>query len=448
MKLKTFRGGIHPPEKKDLTNKIPVTPHQPTEEIIISLRQHIGTPCEPIVSVGDHVYMGQKIGDSTAFVSAPVHSSVSGEVVDIKNYPHPGGGEALSIFIKNDFKDELDPSITPWNVGYTPEEIKKFVNSLEPKEIVKRTREAGITGLGGASFPLHVKLSPPEGTKIDTVVINGAECEPYLTSDHRTMLERPKQILMGVLLMVKAVNADKAIIAIENNKPDAIAILKQLAYDYPPITIAELKTKYPQGSEKQLIQAITKKQVPSGALPSSVGLVVSNIDTCTAVAKAVVRNMPLIERNVTVSGDAVSKPANLLVRVGVKFSSLFESCDGFKVEPKKIVQGGPMMGISQSSLEVPVIKGTSGILAFAEPETYGKEESTCIRCSKCVDICPMRLMPNALSVLSVAGDTESISKYHIMDCMECGSCTYICPQRRFIIQHIKAGKALLRKERS
>ncbi len=444
MKLKTFKGGIHPPETKESTNKIPVTRHQPTEEIIIPLRQHIGAPCEPVVEVGDRVYMGQKIGDSEAFVSAPVHSSVSGEVTALKKYPHPGGGEALCVFIKNDFKDELDPSITPWNLDFNPKEVKKFVNSIEPKEIVRKAREAGITGMGGAAFPLHVKLSPPEGTKIDTVVINGAECEPYLTSDHRAMLERPQEILVGVLLMIRAVNAEKAIIAIESNKPDAIRLMRELAADYPLITVAELKTKYPQGSEKQLIQAITKKQVPSGGLPSSVGLVVSNIDTCSAVAKAVVRNMPLIERNVTVSGDAVKKPTNFSVRVGVKFRSLFEACDGFKVEPEKIVQGGPMMGISQCSMDVPVIKGTSGILAFAKPETYGKDESVCIRCSKCVDVCPMRLMPNALSVFSVAGDTEKLSEYHIMDCMECGSCTYICPQRRFIVQHIKAGKSLLK----
>ncbi len=446
MKLKTFKGGVHPPEKKETTNKIPVTKHHPTEEIIIPLRQHIGAPCEPIVAVGDHVFMGQKIGDSQAFVSAPVHSSVSGEVVDIKNHPHPGGGESLAIFIKNDFKDELDPSITPWNVEFNPREVKKYVEALEPGEIVKKAREAGITGMGGAAFPLHVKLSPPDGTKIDTVVINGAECEPYLTSDHRAMLERPQRILMGVLLMVKAVGAEKAIVAIESNKPDAIALLKVLAADYPEITIASLKTKYPQGSEKQLIQAITKRQVPSGGLPSSVGLIVSNIDTCSAIAYAVVCNRPLIERNVTISGDAVTKPTNFSVRVGVKFKSLFESCDGFKVEPKKIVQGGPMMGISQHTMDVPVIKSTSGILAFAEPETYGKEESFCIRCGKCVDVCPMRLMPNALSVFSVAGNTEKLAEYHIMDCMECGSCTYICPQRRFIVQHIKAGKSLLRKK--
>lgn len=444
MKLKTFKGGIHPDDSKSLTNSVPVVPHIPTETIIIPMRQHIGAPCEPIVQIGDEVLMGQKVGDSEAFVSAPVHSSVSGTVIDIKMYPHPGGGEAKCVVIQNDFKDNLHPSIKPWNIDVSPENIKGFVDSIDPKEIVDKVREAGIVGMGGAAFPLHVKLVPPKDNPIDTVILNGAECEPYLTSDHRAMLENPLQIVIGSLLIKKAVGAKRIVIAIENNKPDAIALLKKVASDFEEVQIGVLKTKYPQGSEKQIINAVAGRQVPSGGLPSTVGVLVSNVDTASSVAKAVVMNIPLIERNITVSGDAVARPSNFLVRMGVTFESLFEAAGGFKVEPKKIIMGGPMMGIPQDRLDVPVIKGVSGVLAFSEPETFGRAEGTCIKCAKCVDVCPMRLMPNALSMFSENENVEKLKEYHVMDCMECGSCSYICPQRRFMVQHIKKAKALVK----
>lgn len=445
MRLKSFRGGVHPPESKELTQNIPTEPFVAPKEVIIELRQHIGAPCEPLVKAGDYVYMGQKIGESTSFVSAPVHASVSGTVTAVKPYPHPGGGECMSIFIENDFKDALFEGIKPFNLEFNHKSIEECVNSLSPKHIIEKTKEAGITGMGGASFPLHVKLSPPDGVKIDTVIINGAECEPYLTSDHRTMLERPQLVLTGALMIARAVSAERIFIAIEHNKPDAINLMTSLSADFDKIKVVTLKTKYPQGSEKQLIQAVCNRQVPSGGLPSAIGVVVSNVDTCTAVARAVVMNMPLIERNVTVSGDAVKRPSNLRVRVGVKFSDLFEYCEGFKTEPDKIIMGGPMMGIAQSSTDVPVIKGTSGILALSKAKTFSDEEGDCIKCGRCVSVCPMRLMPNALTVFSVAEDKEKLMEYHINDCMECGSCTYICPQRRFIVQHIKKGKALLKQ---
>lgn len=444
MKLKTFKGGIHPNDNKELTKSVPVVPHIPTETIIIPMRQHIGTPCEPVVSVGDDVLMGQKVGDSDAFVCAPVHSSVSGTVIDIKTYLHPGGGEANCVVIQNDFKDTLHPSIKPWNLDVSPQSVHKFIDDIKPEEIVAKVREAGIVGMGGAAFPLHVKLMPPKETPIDTVILNGAECEPYLTSDHRAMLENPRQIVIGALLIKKAVGAKRVVIAIENNKPDAIAVLEQVAADYNLVEIGVLKTKYPQGSEKQIINAVTNRQVPSGALPSAVGVLVSNVDTACSVSKAVVMNMPLIQRNITVSGDAVSRPSNFLVRMGVTFESLFEAAGGFKVEPGKIIMGGPMMGIPQTSLSMPVIKGVSGVLAFSQPETFGKEEGICIKCGKCVDVCPMRLMPNALSMFSENEDVEKLKSYHVLDCMECGSCSFICPQRRFMVQHIKKAKALVK----
>lgn len=444
MKLKTFKGGIHPNPKKEKTKNIPVRPLSAPEDIYIPLRQHIGAECEPLVKAGDKVLMGQKIGESKSFISAPVHSSVSGEVVKIENYPHPGGGESLTVFIKNDFNDTLVDTVRPWNLDFNKQDIVNYINHLTKEEIVNKVKEAGITGMGGAAFPLHVKLSPPDGVVIDTIVVNGAECEPYLTSDHRAMLERPYASIIGALMVKKAVNAKRIIIAIENNKVDAIEIMEDCTKDFPEIEVGKLKTKYPQGSEKQLVQAVTGRQVPSGGLPSAVGIVVCNVDTCAAVSNAVVRNMPLIERNVTVSGNAVKEPKNFSVRVGTLFSELFDNCGGFNGVPQKIVMGGPMMGICQVTEKVPVIKGTSGILAFLEPPTYGKDEGACIKCGKCVEVCPMRLMPNFLTVFSVAKDTEKLMEYNINDCMECGSCAFICPQRRFIVQHIKQGKLLVK----
>lgn len=445
MRLKTFKGGVHPKDEKYRTNKVSVTPHIAQGEVMIPLRQHIGAPCKPIVEVGDRVLMGQKIGEQTSYVSAPVHASVSGTVTKIAPYPHPGGGEEMCVFIENDGNDELSPEINSWNLEMTPKKVKEYIEKLDPKGIVEKVKEAGITGMGGAAFPTHVKLNPPEGTDITTVVINGAECEPYLTADHREMLEQGQKVAVGALMIAKAVGAKEIIIAIENNKKDAICAMQQIVSDYENMEIGILKTKYPQGSEKQLIQAVTKKQVPSGGLPAAVGIIVNNIDTCIAVAEAVVQSMPLIERVVTVSGDAVKSPKNLRVRIGVPFSELFESAGGFVEEPKKVVMGGPMMGIAQTDIKAPVIKGTSGILAFKEPPTFGKEEGACIKCSKCVQVCPMRLMPNFLSVFSVQKDVEKLKEYHILDCMECGSCAFICPQRRFMVQHIKAGKALVKK---
>lgn len=446
MQLKSFKGGIHPRDEKRRTNMVPIQNFVTGNQVIIPLRQHIGAPCEPLVQKGDKVLMGQKIGEATSFVSAPVHASVSGTVIDIKPYPHPGGGVADAVFIENDGQDTLIDTIKPWNMKVSKDEVLKYIEELDPKTIVEKVKEAGITGMGGAAFPTHVKLSPAPDVKIDTIILNGAECEPYLTADHREMLENGQKIVIGALMVKKAVNAEKVVIAIENNKKDAIETMKEIVKDYDGVEVATLKTKYPQGSEKQLIKAVTKREVPSGGLPSAVGVIVNNIDTCAAIANAVVCNMPLIERVVTVSGDAVEKPSNLRVRVGVTFEELLLACGLMQDHCKKIVMGGPMMGMSQSDIDVPVIKGTSGILAFQEPPTYGKEEGACIKCSKCVQVCPMRLMPNFLSIFAESKDVEKLKEYNIMDCMECGSCAYTCPQRRFMVQHIKAGKALVKQK--
>lgn len=446
MHLKSFKGGIHPRDEKRRTNMIPIQNFVTGEQVIIPLRQHIGAPCTPLVQKGDYVLMGQKIGEATSFVSAPVHASVSGTVIDIKPYPHPGGGMAEAIVIENDGKDAMVDTIKPWNMKISKDETCKYINEMDPKEIVEKVKEAGITGMGGAAFPTHVKLSPAPDVKIDTIILNGAECEPYLTADHREMLENGQKIVIGALMVKRAVNAEKVVIAIENNKKDAIDTMTEITKYFNSVEVATLKTKYPQGSEKQLIKAVTGREVPSGGLPSAVGVVVNNIDTCAAIADAVVCNKPLIERVVTVSGDAVKDPSNLRVRVGVTFKELLLACHLMEDHYKKIIMGGPMMGIPQTDIEVPVIKGTSGILAFQEPQTYGKDEGACIKCSKCVQVCPMRLMPNFLSIFAEAKDVEKLKEYNIMDCMECGSCAYICPQRRFMAQHIKAGKALLKQK--
>ncbi|MBR3942791.1 MAG: electron transport complex subunit RsxC [Clostridia bacterium] len=446
MHLKSFKGGIHPKDEKRRTNMVPIQNFLTGEQVIIPLRQHIGAPCEPLVQKGDKVLMGQKIGEATSFVSAPVHASVSGTVLDIKPYPHPGGGMAMAVVIENDGQDTMVDTIKSWNMKVSPDEVLKYIDQLDPKEIVEKVKEAGITGMGGAAFPTHVKLSPAPDTKIDTIILNGAECEPYLTADHREMLENGQKIVIGALMVKKAVSAERIVIAIENNKWDAIETMKEIVKGYAGVEVATLQTKYPQGSEKQLIKAITKREVPSGGLPSAVGVIVNNIDTCAAIANAVVCNMPLIERVVTISGDAVERPSNLRVRVGVTFRELLMVCHLMEDHYKKVIMGGPMMGIPQTDIDVPVIKGTSGILAFQEPHTYGKEEGACIKCSKCVQVCPMRLMPNFLSVFAEAKNVEKLKEYNIMDCMECGSCAFICPQRRFMAQHIKAGKALVKQK--
>lgn len=430
MKILTFKGGIHPHDNKTATASVDIVTLDAPQTLIFPMQQHIGAPCEPLVTVGEQVKMGQKIADSKAFISAPIHASVSGKVIAIEPVLHPSGSKVMSVIIENDGLDTVHESIAP----------KGDLSALEPKEIVEIVREAGIVGMGGAGFPTSVKLSPPPDKKINHVIINGAECEPYLTSDHRVMLEEPEDVIAGLKIIMKVLGLDKGYIGIEVNKSDAIKVMEQQAAKEKGIEVVRLQTKYPQGAEKQLIQVVTGEEVPSGALPADVGAIVNNIDTCTAIARAVKTGMPLIRRIVTVSGSAVKEPRNYSVRIGTPFKALFEKSGGFREDPFKIVMGGPMMGIAQFSIDVPVVKGTSGLLAFTEKEVTLQPESPCIRCGKCLDACPMNLLPLYLNAYAVKNDLDKAEAYHAADCIECGSCSYVCPAKRHLVQTIRVAK--------
>ena len=433
MRTKTFKQGIHPPEKKQLSKekkieKIPLPP-----KLIVPLSQHTGAPCKPLVGKKDKVEEGQKIGDSDAFISCPIHSPVKGKVTSIERWPHPTLQEAEAIIIESEQDSEKD----------RPEK-EVDLSSLSPEEIRKKVREAGIAGMGGAAFPTHVKLSPPSEKKIDSVILNGCECEPYLTSDYRTMLERPQDCLFGLKAIMRAVGARRGYIGIENNKKDAIKIMQNLTSNEEDIEVVPLRTKYPQGGEKMLIKAILGREVPSGGLPLDVGVVVNNVGTACAVCDALKKEKPLIERVVTVTGEGVKRPSNLLVRIGTPLKDILEYC-GLKENAKAIIMGGPMMGIAQHTLDVPVIKGTSGILVLTEEQIARDEEQPCIRCCRCVDHCPVGLFPTTLAKLVKAERWEELGEYNIMDCIECGCCTYVCPSKIPIVQLIKWGKNEFRK---
>lgn len=437
--VKTFPGGIHPGDMKDATYSIPILDIDAPGELVFPLSQHIGAPAVPCVKVGDTVMAGQKIAEAAGTVSANLHSSVSGTVKAIEDRLHPNGIFARSIVIENDGEDRNEFENEPRN-------YKDFT----PQELIDIIREAGIVGMGGATFPTHVKLSPPKDKKIDYVILNGAECEPYLTSDHRAMLETPMEIITGLKIMLRIFGLKTGYIAIENNKPDAIEYMQSYAARERDcdIKVIPLKTKYPQGSEKQLIYAVTGRTVPAGGLPMDVGAIVNNIDTCASIARAVVYGMPLISRIVTVSGDCVKSPTNVRVRIGTPFSHIIESVGGLKAHPKKVIMGGPMMGIAVPNLTVPVIKGTSGILAMSKRAAKMRGGEICLRCGKCVDACPMNLMPLYLKEAEKAGDFDRLEKLNINNCIECGSCSFVCPGANNPAQSIKVAKMKLRSRKS
>ncbi len=437
MELFTFKGGLHPNDKKQATRNIPISDLKASDIMVYPVSQHIGAPCVPVVSVGDSVLMGQKIADTDAFVSSPIHSTVSGKVVAIEKRRHPNGNMVESIVIENDGNDTLCDSIYD----------RTDYNSLSREDMIKIIRETGVVGLGGATFPTHIKLNPPPDKKIECVILNGAECEPYLTSDHRVMLEMPEIVVGGLELIMKILGVDKAYIGIEQNKPDAIKVMSDICKNKKGISVKVLKTKYPQGSEKHLIYAITKREVPSGGLPADVGVVVDNVDTCTAVYNAITKRKPIFTRVVTVSGDAVKTHRNFRVRVGTPFKDVFEAAGGFRCEPKKIIMGGPMMGMTQFDLNVPVIKGTSALLAFTDEEASNVKATPCIRCGKCVEKCPMRLMPVFLNEYASAGNIEKCLEYHIMDCIECGVCAYQCQSNLRVVEQIKLMKQKISAQR-
>jgi electron transport complex protein RnfC len=426
----TFRGGIHPPHFKKQTETKAIEVAPVPSVVVIPLAQHIGAPCDSVVKVGDLVKVGQKIGESQAFVSAPIHSSVSGIVKKIEARQSPGGAKVKCIVIESDGEQSVHESVKP----------RGTVDSLSAEELKGIIKECGLTGMGGAGFPTHVKLSPPKEKTIDIVIINGAECEPYLTSDHRVMLEMPEKVVQGTLAVMKVLGVEKGVIGIEGNKPDAIKIMKNAVKEYPTLSVAHLQTKYPQGGEKSLIFAVTGKEVPSGGLPMDVGAVVQNISTVAAISNAITTGMPVVERVVTITGSAVKEPKNLLVKMGTSFDEVVEFCGGYTDDVGKILNGGPMMGIAQFTGEVPVIKGTSGILVLNRKDAERPEESNCIRCGKCVDICPSGLQPLMISKNSLLGRYEEAEAFHAMDCIECGSCSFVCPSKRPLVDAIRIAK--------
>ncbi|NCE72817.1 electron transport complex subunit RsxC [Odoribacter sp. Z80] len=431
--LKTFRiGGVHPPENKlSASEKIQTLPVP--EQVTIPLSQHIGAPATPVVQKGDTVKAGQLIAQANGFVSANIHSSVSGTVVAIDNITDAAGLPKPAITIRTE-GDEWMPEID--RSGKVEHNI-----TLSKEEIVKAIAAAGIVGMGGATFPTQVKLTPPPGNKAEFLIINGVECEPYLTADHRVMLEKAEEIIIGVQILMKAIDVKQAIIGIENNKQDAIAHLQQTASKVLGIEICPLKVKYPQGGEKQLIQATTGRAVPSGALPIAVGAVVQNIGTALAVYEAVMKHKPLMERIVTVTGKSVKHPGNYLCRIGTPVSKLIEAAGGIPEDTGKIIGGGPMMGRTMVNVDSPIMKGTSGILLLSRKEALREPVRNCIRCGKCVSACPMGLEPYLLAKLSMFNLLERMEEEKIMDCIECGSCSFTCPSARPLLDYIRIGKS-------
>ncbi|MFO7933312.1 MAG: electron transport complex subunit RsxC [Bacteroidales bacterium] len=432
MNSKTFSmGGVHPPENKlSAGQKIQVL--SPPDTVTIPLHQHLGAPSKVVVKKGDQVKAGQLIAEADGFVSTNIHSSVSGKVGKVDLFPDTSGYRRMAVQIKVDgdqWEESVDRSDTL---------VKDF--SLNAEEIRNRIVEAGIVGLGGATFPSHVKLKTPRGKKAEYLIVNGVECEPYLTSDHALMMERSEELLVGIRIMMKGLGVEKAILGIENNKPDAIQKMREVTRG-TPIRVEGLKVKYPQGGEKQLVQALLNRVVPSGGLPIDVGVVVFNVGTVHAAYEAVQKNKPLIERVVTVTGKSLEHPSNFMVRIGTPVSFLIEKAGGLPEDTGKVINGGPMMGKALAHLEVPVEKGSSGIVMIRNGEARRKEIRQCIRCTKCVSICPMGLEPYLLMNLSEKEMFEQMEFERVLDCIECGSCSYTCPSSRPLLDYIRLGKA-------
>lgn len=436
MDTRTFKGGVHVPHHKEATEAIAVSTCPSPDKLFFSMRQHIGAPAKPLVAVGDRVFKGQRIGEAGSFVSSNIHSSVSGTVKRIYSRKIMGADTQI-IEIENDHQETWDESIKP----------RENIDDLSAKAIRELISESGVVGMGGAGFPFHVKVSPPEGKTIDTVILNGAECEPFLTGDHRLMVEDPDMIVQGVLLTMRSVGAKKGIIGIEDNKPDAIEAMKQATSMYDQIEVIALESKYPQGGEKQLIKATTDRVVPSGALPLEVGVVVCNVASAKAVADYIITGTPLIERICTVTGSGIKNPGNFLIKIGTPIDRIIEHAGGVTEDFNKLILGGPMMGNSVGQFDFPATKTTGGLLLLNKKDSRDWEVEPCIKCGKCVSICPMFLEPLNISAASLAGDFELAEEFDAMDCIECGSCSFICPANRPLVHSIRVAKRQILEKR-
>ncbi|MHC5011673.1 MAG: electron transport complex subunit RsxC [Planctomycetota bacterium] len=430
-----FRHGVHPPDLKGLTAALPVKRLPYPDEVVLPLRQHAGNPARLLVRVGDRVERGDKVGEADGYVSVPIHASATGTVTDVGLWPHPDGSYAPAVRIAVERHSAQVPRarlVPDWE-ELTPEEIRMAV------------QDAGVVGLGGAAFPTHVKLRPPEGKHIEYLVINGCECEPYLTTDHRTMVDYPDRVQLGIRIMMRCLGVEKTLVGIEKNKPDAVEAIRATVPEDLDIEVLSLTVKYPQGAEKMLIKAVLDREVPSGKLPLDVGVVVQNVASVATIAEVFETGLPLVERIVTVTGPGVRKPANLIVPVGTKVGDLLDACGGVTDDAKEIVNGGPMMGAAVGSLDAPVLKGTTGIVVLRERDCKPEQTYPCIRCGHCLDACPVFLNPQLLGDLALAGRHEEMQSAHVWDCMLCGCCSYVCPSNIPLSQLFQASRAALKK---
>lgn len=437
--LLSFRHGVHPPELKELTAARPIHRLPFPEEVVLPLRQHTGKPAVPLVRVGDRVERGDKIAEADGWVSSPVHASATGRVVEIGLWPHPDGSydRAIRIEVEEYSPQAARPRLVPdWH-------------GLAPKEIVLAIKDAGVVGLGGAAFPTHVKLSPPNEQKIDVLVVNGCECEPYLTTDHRSMVEYPERVHLGIQILMRALGVERAMIGIENNKPDAIEAITRTLPPNSGVTVHPLTVKYPQGAEKMLIAALLGRQVPSGGLPMHVGVIVQNVASVQTIGEVFESGLPLVERIVTLTGRGIRNPSNLKVPVGTKIRDLIDACGGLTENAREIVFGGPMMGAAQPNLDAPIVKGTTGVVILGEEECKLPQSYPCIRCGHCVDACPVFLNPQLLGSLALAGRyDEMVERAHLTDCMLCGCCSYVCPSNIPLSQMFALAKNELRRRKA
>lgn len=436
MGISTFKGGVHPYDGKDLAKDQPIRRIKPKEILVYPLSQHIGAPASPIVAVGDTVLRGQKIAEAGGFVSAPVFASVSGTVKAIEPRHVATGDLVNSIIIENDGE-----------MKETDFHGVEDVASLSKEQIIEKVKEAGVVGMGGAGFPTHVKLSPKEPDKIEFIIANCAECEPYLTADYRRMLENPEELIGGMKIVLRLFDHAKGILGVEDNKPDCIQKLKELTKDEERIEVMSLKTKYPQGGERQLIYATTGRSINSKMLPADAGCIVDNVETLVAINRAVKEGKPVMDRIFTVTGDAVANPGNFEYCIGMSYAEILEEAGGFKEDPEKMISGGPMMGFAVFSLEIPTTKTSSSLLCFKKDDVSASEVTACINCGRCVSVCPEQIVPSRLAKMSQFHDSESFERWNGMECIECGSCSYICPAKRPLAQYIKTMKKQILAER-